>query len=176
MKKIFAIFTLCALLLSMAACGEGKPEQTAPETTVPSSPNMDTPVDPGYVFNYNGTEIAMKADAESIVAALGEPVHYTETASCAFTGLDKTYFYGSFYLYTCPIEGKDYIYGLMLVDDTVTTAEGLYIGAPQSEVERIYGSEGYDGSNGYIITKGACRLTIILKEGAVSSIQYDAVI
>ena len=175
MKKTFTILMLCVLLLSLAACGEGNPEQTVPETTSPAGPNMDTPVDPGFVFSYKDTEITMKADAQPILAVLGEPMSYTETASCAFTGLDKTYYYGSFYLYTCPIEGKDYVYGLMLMDDTVTTAEGLYIGASQAEVERLYGTEGYNGSNGYILNKGACTLTIILEEGVVSSIQYDAV-
>lgn len=175
MKKLFAILTACMLLLNLAACGASEPEQTTPGTAAPSTPNMESPADPGFVFSHNGTEIPMKADAEPILAALGEPKSYTEAASCAFTGLDKTYFYGSFYLYTCPIEGKDYIYGLWLIDDTVATAEGLYIGAPQSEVERIYGSEGYNGSNGYILTKGACKLTVILEDGLVSSIQYDAI-
>lgn len=174
MKKLFSILTICALLLSLAACGEGKPEQTVPQTA-PQSPNTDVPEEQGFAFDYNGTKITMKADVQSILDALGEPKQYNETASCAFTGLDKTYFYGSFYLYTCPIEGKDYVYGVMLMDDTVTTAEGLYIGAPQSEVERIYGSEGYNGSNGYILTKGPCRLTVILEEGVVTSIQYDAI-
>ena len=175
MKKRFVIFTACVLLLSMVACGEGDAQQTTPGTTVPAAPNVEVPEDPGYVFGYNGTQIPMKAEAQPILEALGEPKSYTETASCAFVGLDKTYFYGSFYLTTCPIEDKDYIYGLWLVDDTVTTAEGLYIGASQADVERIYGTEGYNGSNGYILTKGACRLTIILEEGLVSSIQYDAV-
>lgn len=175
MKKIFAILTACMLLLSLAACGGSGPEQTVPGTAGPTAPDPQTPSDPGFVFRYNGTGIPMKADAEPILAALGEPRSYTEAASCAFSGLDKTYFYGSFYLYTCPIGGKDYVYGLWLIDDTVTTAEGLYIGAPQSEVERIYGTEGYNGSNGYILTKGDCKLTIILEDGLVSSIQYDAI-
>ena len=108
MKKTFVILMLCTLLI-LAACGEGKPEQTVPQTTTPAGPNMDAPVEPGFVFSYKDTGITMKADAQHILAALGEPMSYTETASCAFTGLDKTYYYGSFYLYTCPIEGKDYI-------------------------------------------------------------------
>jgi hypothetical protein len=62
------------------------------------------------------------------------------------------------------------------VDDSVETPEGIYIGASQADVEAAYGAENYNGTNAYIITGQSTRLTIILDNGVVSSIQYDAVI
>lgn len=194
MKKIIAILLALVLALGLAACG-GESDNTPDETKVSvveqdnqggdtqetEAPQQETevpeaPAAESYVFSYNGTEIAMNANAADILAALGEAKSYTEETSCAFTGLDKTYYYGSFYMQTYPVEDQDFVYSLWLVDDSVTTPEGIYIGASQAEVENVYGSEGYNGSNAYIMICGDSKLTIILTDGAVSSIQYDAIV
>lgn len=118
----------------------------------------------------------MNAPAGEIIAALGEPKSYTEKTSCAFVGLDKIHFYGGFYLQTYPLEDGNYIYCLWIVDDSVKTPEGIYIGATQAQVEEAYGTDSYNGSNTYVVTGEKTRLTIIMDNGVVSSIQYDAVI
>ena len=173
MKKILCLVLALMLAMSMAACGgEGDPT-TAPTTGGSKEP---TPATNGYKFSYKGTEIVMHADAAPILAALGEPKKYTEETSCAFDGKDKTYFFGSFYLQTYPIGEKDYVYAVWFADDSVTTNEGVYVGMTQKEVEAAYGTAGFNGSNAFIMIKDATRLTVILTEGKVSSIQYDAVV
>ena len=186
MKKIIALILALCVVLSLCACGktvkEGGttvPIQTQPagetkpaETAAPET----APADEDYVFTYNGVDIEMSAHADGIIDALGEPKSYTEETSCAFEGLDKTYYYGSFYLQTYPMEDMDYIYCLWIVDDSVTTPEGIYIGASQVAVEEAYGADAYNGTNAYVLTGENTRLTIILENGVVSSIQYDAVI
>ena len=175
MKKIFALVLALMLVLTMAACGG----ETAPETTEPNAPAVLGPTQPdanSWKYSVRGVEIMMHAEAAPIIEALGEPVSYTEEASCAFSGLDKTYYYGGFYLQTYPLNDVDYVYSLWLVDDSSTTPEGLYIGASQAEVESLYGAEGFNGSNAYILKGTTSTLTIILNEGTVSSIQYDAVV
>ena len=174
MKKIFALILALTMVFALAACGG----ETAPETTAPAS-GTAAPVTPdasSWKYTVRGVEIQMHADAAPVLEALGEPVSYTEEASCAFTGLDKTYNYGGFFLNTYPIGDKDYIYGVWLMDDSSTTPEGIYIGATQAEVEAAYGTEGFNGSNAYIMTGTTSTLTIILTDGLVSSIQYDAVV
>ena len=170
MKRFLCLLLVLMMALSLAACGgEGD------STTVPSTgSNEPTPANDGYVFHYNGIAIAMHADAAPILAALGEPKTYTEETSCAFEGKDKTYFFGSFYLQTYPIGDKDYVYGVWFADDSVATDENVYVGMSQKDVEAVYGTAGYNGSNAYIMTKDGSRLTIILTDGKVSSIQYDA--
>lgn len=157
MKKV--IYTLTIMLLILCTgCGEDQQSQ-APEI-------------PGYSFTYNGALIPINADAAPIIAALGEPKSYTEETSCAFDGLDKTYYYGSFYLTTYPTDGKDYVYTLWFADDSISTKEGIRIGSTQAEVERAYGAESFDGNNAYILVRGETKLTVILTDGIVSSIQY----
>lgn len=190
MKKLICIVLSLCLVLALTACGgdnasEDKDNSNAQANSNGSAqdnnqPNdtadQDAPAEPGYVFTYNGTDIIMNAPAADILAALGEPKSYTEEASCAFEGLDKTYYFGSFYLQTYPMGDQDYIYCVWLVDDSVNTAEGIYIGAPQSQVEAAYGADAYNGTNAYSVTKGDSKLTVIIDAGVVSSIQYDAIV
>ena len=175
MKKIFALALALTMVLTLAACGGNAPA----ETTAPKAPEAGAPTQPdasSWKYTVQGVDIMMHAPAAPILEALGEPVSYTEEASCAFTGLDKTYNYGGFFLNTYPIGEKDYIYSVCLMDDSSTTPEGIYIGASQAEVEAAYGTEGFNGSNAYILTGTTSTLTIILTDGVVSSIQYDAVV
>ena len=175
MKKLIALALALTMALTLAACGG----ETPAETTAPVSGGSMAPVTPdaaSWKYTVQGVDILMHAPAAPVLEALGEPVSYTEEASCAFSGLDKTYYYGGFYLQTYPLEDTDYIFSAWLVDDSSTTPEGIYIGASQAEVEAAYGAEGFNGSNAYVMTGTTSTLTIILTDGVVSSIQYDAVI
>ena len=172
MKKIFALILALTMVFALAACGG----ETAPETTAPAA-NTPGKTDPSsWKYTVRGVDVLMNAEAAPVLEALGEPVSFTEEASCAFTGLDKTYNYGGFFLQTYPIGEKDYIYSVWLMDDSSTTPEGIYIGATQAEVEAAYGADSFNGSNAYILTGTTSTLTIILTDGVVSSIQYDAVV
>ena len=179
MKKYIAIVLSLCLLLILSACGstEGGNYNVGGATgAAGGQQNVITEtqavVEDSFTFTYKGVDIRMHAPAAPIIAALGEPMTYTEQASCAFQGLDKTYYYGSFYLDTYPVGDQDYVYRWWFVDDTVTTEEGIYIGAAQADVEKAYGADTFNGSNAYIITDEVGTLTIILEEGKVSSIQY----
>lgn len=163
MKKLFIFILSACLLLSMAACGSTDTNETT--GAVYSAAD-------NFSFTYKGTEITLHAPAAAIVSALGEPVKYTESTSCAFEGLDKSYYYGSFYLETYPKGEQDFVYGWWFADDSVSTPEGVYIGVPQAEVEKAYGAETFNGTNSYVVKKAAGTLTVILTDGVVSSIQY----
>lgn len=169
MKKLLTILLAACLLLSLAACGS-TPADTTGNGDQPTTPSFSA--EENFTFTYKNVEITLNADAAPIVAALGEPMKYTESTSCAFVGLDKSYYYGSFYLETYPNGDKDFVSGWWFADDSVTTAEGIYIGSAQAEVEKAYGAEAYNGSNAYTVTKEAGVLTVILENGVVSSIQY----
>lgn len=129
-----------------------------------------------FAFTYNGIRIAMGSDAEPILEALGQPKSYTEEASCAFDGLDKTYDYGSFYLSTYPLNGRDYVYTIWFADDTAATDEGIRIGTHQSQVEEAYGKDCFTGTNSYVLTRGQSRLIVLVEDGFVSGIRYEAIL
>ena len=162
MKKLIAILLAAAMLLCFAGC---QPAQTE------KSENKE-PVQDSYSFVYNGTTIALHAPAAPIIEALGEAKTYSESTSCAFEGLDKQYGYGSFYLETYPLGDKDYVYGWYFVDDMVENAEGICIGSTKADVEAAYGAENYNGTNAFEMTKGSGKLTVILENDVVTSVQY----
>lgn len=179
MKKFFALALSLMLVFVLAACGGETPSNQPAETTTPAAPAVQGPTTPdssSWKYTVRGVDIMMHAEAAPIIETLGESVSYTEEASCAFTGLDKTYYYGGFYLQTYPIGDADYVYSVWLVDDSSSTPEGIYIGATKAEVEAAYGTDGFNGSNAYIMKGTTSTLTIILDGDRVSSIQYDAVI
>lgn len=156
MKKLLCLIS-AILILTLTGCGSG------------SAKTED------IGFTHNGTEIVMKAPAAPVLGSLGEPLAYTEETSCAFDGLDKTYYYGGFYLTTYPEGDEDYVFSLWFADDSVSTSEGIRIGSNQSEVDAAYGAEHFNGINAYVITAGETKLTIVITDGAVSSVLYEAV-
>ncbi len=173
MKKLRIFAVIACMLLSFAACGTPADTNTpAPSGGGETTGSQTGQQEKGFAFTYKGTEITMHAPAEPIIAALGEPVKYTESASCAFEGLDKSYYYGSFYLDTYPKDGKDFVYGWWFADDSVSTEEGIYIGSSQADVEKAYGKEAYNGTNAFVVKKAGGILTVILENGVVNSIQY----
>jgi len=154
MKRIVFLFLAAVVLLGLAGCGE---------TEVPEE-NLSV--------TYQKVPICIGAEAGPILEKLGQPKSCTEEPSCAFDGMDKTYYYGSFYLSTCPIDGRDYIYNLWFVDDTVATEEGIRIGSTFAQVEDLWGPEAFDG-NSFVRTKGQSRLVIRMEAGMVRSVLYE---
>ena len=160
MKRVSLFLLAAVTLLSLVGCG---------------STDID-PQEENFSFTYNGTKITLGAEAVPIIDALGEPRSYTEEPSCAFEGMDKTYYYGSFYLSTYPMEGKDYVYNLWFADDGVATDEGIRIGSTQSQVEDAYGKDCFNGTNIFVMPKGQSKLVILIEDGKVSSIRYEVIL
>ena len=167
MKKIFVLMIAFAALALTACGGSGEKSSEA------SSQSQST--GDAYVFEYKGTKIAMNAQAAAIVEALGEPKNYVERPSCAFNGLDKEYNYGSFILYTYPMDDVDYVLQVVLMDDLVSTAEGISIGASRDQVTAAYGDGAKTVGTSPEYDKGDCQLTFVMDGDTVKSIQYYAV-
>lgn len=153
MKK--AIITILILAAILAGCGSEEPEQ-------------------GFLFSWGDVTIAMDQEAGPVLYKLGAPQECSQTPSCAFEGMDTTYFHGSFYMTTYPAGSSEHISGLWFADDTVATREGIRIGSSREAVEEAYGADHFRG-NSCILEKGNTRLTIILTDDAVSSIEYSLI-
>lgn len=160
MKRISVFLLATIMLLSLVGCG---------------STDID-PQEENFSFTYNGTKITLGAEAAPIIDALGEPRSYTEEPSCAFDGMDKTYYYGSFYLSTYPLNGKDFVYSFWFADDSVATEDGVRIGNTQADVESAYGADCFNGTNTFTQSEEKSKLTIILIDGLVTSIQCEIII
>ncbi len=157
MKRISLIIVMF-LILNLAGCAAAPAEENS-----------------NFQFTYQGTGIAIDAEAAPILAALGEPKSYTEESSCVFDGLDKTYHYGSFYLVTCTKEGTDYVARIWFADDSVSTQEGICIGASRADVEEAYGDV-FGEENSCTVVRGSSKLTILMENDVVTSIQYELII
>lgn len=153
--------------------GPGTGQDT--EDTKGDTSGDNTEAKAGFVFDYNGVDILMNTDVTSVLTALGEPQEYFEAKSCAFDGMDKTYFYNGIELTTYPKSDKqDYISSVYFKDDSVSTSEGIYIGSTLQEVLDAYG-ENYSGNGeAYTYTKEDSSIMFIIEEDEVTSITYLA--
>jgi hypothetical protein len=191
-KKILAVAALCAITLSgcgqadqvktinkeaqaaasteTAAAQEGNVEAQSSENAAGSS---DAASD-GYYFESDGVTLTTDIEMAPVLEKLGDSNTYFEAASCAFNGLDKFYTYDHFEIDTYPDGDKDYISAIVLLDDIVSTPEGIAVGAGVDEVIATYG-EGFDrNGSSYIYTKGTTHLTFVCNGDTVTNISYDS--
>ena len=199
MKKTMLTIVLMTAALSMAGCGsdsgaaaataagttavkttvaestgEEKSSQAA-ETTAEASESATEAEASGFTFAVGDTVIAMNADVAPILEKLGEWENYSETTSCAFKGLDKTYSYPGFDLYTYPLYDKDHVNSVYFVDDTVSTPEGIHIGSTKEEMEAAYGTDYEEEFGAYTYTKDKSKLQFLVTDGVIDSVEYTAI-
>lgn len=123
MKKIICILLALITLLAFSACTN----------------ETDTPAEKSYSLTYNGQTLKIDAKAEESLTALGAPKNYQELPTCGKGDLDKLYDFGSIRVRTYQLNGVDYISVIELMDDLVSTPEGLSIGSTQQKALDTYG-------------------------------------
>lgn len=130
----------------------------------------------GFPFIYNGVTIYMNANAKPIIEALGDPIEYFEAPSCAFQGLDKIYYYNGFELSTYPIDGEDYVSSINFLDDTISTVEGVYLGADIEDMLEAYGEDYKEEMGLYNYSLENSNLSFIVEDDIITAITYLAFI
>ena len=165
---------LCALLaalcaLSLAACGDsGKTADTE---------SKDSKTDKAsYYFEYDGTKVALGADADGIIEALGEYKDKKEIGDCGGLGAQVKYSYASFDVYV--LESKtdgNIIDQITFRDDIVETPEGVCIGMSVSDAKAKLGepTDSTDSSLEYL--DGNKLLKLGISDGKISGIDYMTV-
>ncbi|MBO4460622.1 MAG: hypothetical protein J5778_08205 [Clostridiales bacterium] len=189
----------CALALTMAAAGftacnnsgnpgdddvvvissEGNNNNNGGETNATQGSEQAAEFD-GWSFVYKGVNVNVGTDLNLVEKNLGTlNQDYTElkATSCAGLGLARTLTFnaGSFVINTNPDGDKDIISNISLFDDTVTTAEGIYIGSSLDDVKAAYGEPDPETSTATTLTykKGHSILVIIVGDDKVSNIVYN---
>ena len=156
-----------------AAAQKAAPQKAPADNDKGSQPDSDTP--DGFVFTYKGINLypGMKWD-EAASADLGESISYFEAKSCVFEGIDRMYTYPGFEVDTSPDgTGADSVTTVYLLDDSVTTPEGAYIGCTKSLVEKLYGEYFGPEENSKSYERGGTELKFVLKDETVVSICYS---
>lgn len=168
MKKWLIAVAAALLAVSMlAGCG-GKTDD-AESKTASGAKNR-------YYFESQGVKFAMNDKAADVLKVLGE----TETKkipSCAHQGEDTVYYYDNYgyELETYTVDDVEYISCVWFSSDSAATPEGLSIGDSEEKIVSLYGEKQGD-SAAYIYKDANTTLTIMVENGAVSSIQYSAVV
>ena len=185
MKKVVLLLT-CCLLIAMIGCGgedekviDGSKTQiteAAQDNQKEEEKQPQVTKSNGYTFSFGDVDVIVDADAAEYVAKLGEPASYYETPSCAFDNLDKFYTYHGFEIDTYYSNGKDLVLGVVLLDDTVSTKEGLSIGDAQDKVSKVYGEPTESTDNSATYKKDNMKLVFIFKDGAVAAIEYKSLV
>lgn len=161
-KAIIGILVVTMMVaLCLVGCGNKKSDESQKSS------------EKAFAFTADGKTISLDQDMSEVKGMLGTEKSYSEAASCAFEGLDKTYYYGSFYVETYPDGDKDKVNMIWFADDTVSTEEGISIGDSVDKVKETYGEGKEVGANGLEYVSGNSKLTFIIDNGIVSQITYE---
>ena len=184
MKRTISILLLVTAVISLfllVSCtneqggGDGTdPAASGKTTNAESSGSSVTANEP--VFVSGSVTIKMNEPADPIIASLGEPKDTYEAPSCAFQGNDYYYNYGSFEVSAYEENGERRIYSVVLKDDLVATPEGISIGSSADDAAKAYGESARTDNGNFVVKTDNAVLTIVIKNGAVSSIDYVAVV
>ncbi len=148
MKKRAAIFWMIILLCgTLSACAPGKRDGAADgqaETGQPGAGEQDaateTPLSPVEVRLGNVT-IALGDDMDKVKESLGEPLDCQETQSYVYDGYEKTFTYDGAEIITYPMDGKDIVSSISLLDQSGVSGSGVQVGDDPDTVEKLYGGE-----------------------------------
>jgi len=181
MKIRWSIALLAALsaALMLVACGPADLPDTSDTTAAPVAEQTE-PTAPPAVYGFTVSDTLLYAGADpAVLTALGQPQDLLEAPSCTHAGMDRVYYYAGFEVNTQPTAaGGEVIVSVYLTDDSVTTPEGLYIGATLDAVKAAYGepAKQADGLCSYAKTDGGVTGQVnfvIGADGTVTSIYYN---
>ena len=187
--KITALILTAALCaMPLTACSKEKKPVSSGINIISSQNQVNgenfAKIDPdavknNFVFKYNGVDIAVNSPMNDILGSLGNNYQYFEAASCAGQGISKFYTFngGSFVISTNPVDNLDSIAMITLNDDSVSTAEGIYIGNTVDQLKAAYG-EPSSASTDTVFTyeKGSSTLVFQIDDEShkIISIVYNA--
>lgn len=168
MKKSIIIFLAISLLLS--GCTTTKTNNSSTSGSTASNAASTS----GYSITIQGMKIHMHDEVAPILAKLGKSMQYFEAKSCAFPGLEKTYTYSGFSLLTYESNGLDRVASIILLDDSLSTDEGLFLGDSLDKVKQFYGDKYTKSLDLYTFESGKMKLNVLLEKNTVASIEYIA--
>ena len=106
------------------------------------------------------------------IEKFGEPINYTEIPSCAFNGLDKTYIYEHYEVMTYPDGSVDRILSIYILDDKISTTEGIKISDSYNDMIKKYGNNYKKDFNQYIYELNKAQIIFIVENNIIISIEY----
>ena len=169
MKRLLILMLAVLLALPLAACDGDETPSSSPAGSAAPLANSK------YVLTYKNCPLPMNADFAPLRASLGEPDSYFEAASCAFEGLDKTYTYAGLEIITYPDGDVDRISSVRILNNSVSTPEGITIGASMAAVTAAYGENYEEAGLMHVYKDGDAVLSVLFEDDTVISVEYTAI-
>ena len=175
-RKFLSMIMVATLALAFVGCGSSSNDTKVIEggASQEASASASDAEDSGFVFNYNGTAIAVDTDAAPIVEKLGEPKSYFESPSCAAEGIGKLYTYDDFEIQTYPDGDADLILYVQLRTDNVATDEGIDLSSSRDDIIAAYGEPSSEATGSMTYEKNGTKLVFIFDGDSLISIEYDS--
>ena len=173
MKKILAIFLCLLMMLTFVACDSGddhKGDNGAGDTPKTTAAASSATVK--YYVEVGGVKIELGADADAVISALGTPKATAEVGNCGGQGTLTKYTYASIEVYVLTSGSSKTIDQITLLDDTVSTPEGIKIGSAQNDVKTKCKTPTKSSDSSYTYTSGNKNLKFNFRDGAVVGIDY----
>lgn len=180
--NIFIFVILMSLIMIFTGCvsDSGKTSSTPGGSNASTGTGAESVVaeKSKYYFDFNGTPIYMNDKAKPVLDALGKPMHYFESPSCAFQGIDRVYTYNGFELYTYT-DGNDeteYILNVIFMNDSVETNEGVTLGNKLDDIISKYGDKCIQDGNKYTFSDGNTNLSFVVTNDEIVDVSYNLII
>ena len=173
MKKILAIFLCLLMMVSvLAACdsGDGYKDDNSGSGAATTKATEGASVK--YYVEFTGVKIELGADAEAVIDALGTPKATAEVGNCGGQGTLTKYTYTSIEVYVLTSGASKTIDQITLLDDSVSTPEGIKIGSTQNDVKTKCKTPTKSSDASYTYTSGNKNLKFNFRDGAVVGIDY----
>lgn len=172
MKKGLAII-FCVLLLAACAAPQSAGQKGVEETAVFVNPNAVKAGAYGALyFEANGYRFGIYDKMEDVLAHVPSNTTFTGE-SCAFEGDDIYYFFNGFEIMANVIDGAERVTAITIVNDTVKTPSGLFIGMAEDDARAILNVA--PGASGiYTVVDGTAQLNVTVQDGTVRAISYIA--
>lgn len=156
MKKTLCLLLLLPVLLAVlfSSCKTGETNEKS------------------FSFSYGGVSAGIHDDVSPLLDALGEWKNYSESPSCGFEGLDKVYLYDGLRVTTYPDKSKDRIHSISILSDAYATPEGITVGSSEQDVISAFGEPTDRASSTLVYFAEGMKLQIIIRDGAVTNVQY----
>jgi len=199
MKKYILMTILAGTVLIFAACGDAEvnstpesaqnlpqaesgnvsaetpadePENDVADTETPSNQTVD---ESGFAFVTGDIIINMDDYMGDVLEALGEPFGVFEAPSCAFDGIDRIFQFAAVQIHTYPVDDRDYVHTIMVRDDSVSTAGGIFLGSSFNDLISAYGSDYEHEANMFVYTRSGTTLSFLVENDMVVSILYGLI-
>lgn len=186
-KAAALVMSLSIVGMSVCAC-QKDPEPVSSDINVISTQNQNNgqtaptggidanAESQNFVFDYKGIKFIVNTAIDEDSFA-NEDYDVKDQASCAGQGMAKVFTFkgGSFFIETTPSTNDVFPISIIaLCDDTVATAEGIYIGSTIEQVKAAYGEPETEADTVMTYSKGSSELVFNIANGAVTGIFYKA--